>query len=125
MSSTSLDRVLKVCFILDANAYLTVDCPYIAEMLAVEFFLVVYFVAVVWGAEFPNSTAPLVDLGYEVYQGYYNATSRVNIFKGVRYAAAPTGSLRWKKPQPPLVNRTEILNATEYPTRCPQSAETP
>ena len=26
--------------------------------------------------------SPVVDLGYEVYEGYYNATSELNIFKG-------------------------------------------
>jgi hypothetical protein len=32
-----------------------------------------------------NSTSiasPVVDLGYEVYEGYYNATSELDIFKG-------------------------------------------
>lgn len=29
-----------------------------------------------------NVSEPIVDLGYSVYQGYYNATSRTNIFKG-------------------------------------------
>lgn len=94
-------------------------------MYAPEAFLLVYFAAVVWCAKLFNSSGPIVDLGYEVYQGYYNSSSQLNIFKGLRYAAAPTGNLRWKKPQPPLVNRTDILNATEYPSRCPQSAEGP
>jgi hypothetical protein len=26
--------------------------------------------------------SPVVDLGYEVYEGYYNATSELDIFKG-------------------------------------------
>jgi hypothetical protein len=32
-----------------------------------------------------NSTpisSPVVDLGYEVYEGYYNVTSELDIFKG-------------------------------------------
>jgi hypothetical protein len=34
-----------------------------------------------------NSTvlSPIVDLGYGVYQGYYNITSKLNIFKGYPY----------------------------------------
>lgn len=29
-----------------------------------------------------NVINPIVDLGYEVYGGYYNSTSQLNIFKG-------------------------------------------
>lgn len=98
-----------------------------------------------------NATSPVVDLGYEVYEGYYNSTSQLNIFKGhvpselrlcrmilmgsrwlighvmrsIRYAAPPTGRLRWRRPQPPAENRCVILSATEYPPRCPQSPSSP
>ncbi|KAK6595702.1 carboxylesterase family protein, partial [Botrytis cinerea] len=83
------------------------------------------------------------DLGYNVYQGYYNATSQLNIFKGhvslqsrrpqkqntykvrIRYAAPPTGALRWRKPQSPAVNRTSTIKATAYPPHCPQSPNAP
>lgn len=35
-----------------------------------------------------SATSPIVDLGYGVYEGYYNSTSDLNIFKGcVRFAA--------------------------------------
>ena len=29
-----------------------------------------------------NSSKPMVDLGYEIYQGYSNSTSGLNIFRG-------------------------------------------
>jgi hypothetical protein len=36
------------------------------------------------------STGPIVDLGYAKYQGVNNATTGLNTFFGIRYAAAPT-----------------------------------
>ncbi|KAF7929047.1 hypothetical protein BELL_0312g00060 [Botrytis elliptica] len=72
-----------------------------------------------------DTSSPIVDLGYDVYQGYYNATSQLNIFKGIRYAAPPTGALRWQKPQSPAVNRTSTIKATAFPPRCPQSLNAP
>ena len=29
-----------------------------------------------------SASAPVVDLGYSTYEGYYNSTSQLNIFKG-------------------------------------------
>jgi hypothetical protein len=45
--------------------------------------------------------APVVDLGYASYQGVYNETTNIQSFQGIRYAAPPTGNLRWRAPQPP------------------------
>jgi hypothetical protein len=43
----------------------------------------------------PESPTPatdlVVDLGYAKYQGFFNETSGLNTFFGIRYAAAPTG----------------------------------
>lgn len=99
--------------------------------------------------------APPVDIGYGIYQGYYNETSQLNIYKGygdvilllikltcypiyiltlnrvvltrcrIRYAAPPTGTLRWQKPQPPTANRSQTIAATAYPPRCPQGNDSP
>ncbi|CAI7576939.1 unnamed protein product [Penicillium glandicola] len=66
-------------------------------------------------------SSPVVDLGYATYQGYYNDSYDLNIFKGIRYAAPPVGKLRWQAPQAPLANRTSIQSATEQPPLCPQS----
>ena len=46
------------------------------------------------------STRPVVDLGYAKYQGNIN-TRGVSEFLGLRFAAPPTGNLRWRKPQDP------------------------
>ncbi|KAJ5982532.1 Carboxylesterase type B [Penicillium sp. IBT 35674x] len=64
---------------------------------------------------------PVVDLGYAQYQGYYNSTSRLNVFLGIGYATPPVGRMRWQAPQPPVINRTTIIHATHQPPLCPQS----
>lgn len=61
-----------------------------------------------------------VDLGYGVYKGTHNTTSRVRSWKGVRYAAPPVGNLRWQKPRQPTTN-TAVVNAVNYGPVCPQS----
>lgn len=47
-----------------------------------------------------SSSTPTVDLGYAKYEGYTNATAGINYFRGLRYAQAPVGALRWQKPVP-------------------------
>jgi para-nitrobenzyl esterase len=47
----------------------------------------------------------------------------VRIFRGVPYAAAPVGELRWKPPQP-LEPWTDVRDATEWGNRCPQGDST-
>jgi hypothetical protein len=34
------------------------------------------------GSTISLTSAPIVDLGYAIYEGYYNSTSELNIFKG-------------------------------------------
>lgn len=47
--------------------------------------------------------SPVVNLGYATYQG--SSSGGVNRFLGMRFAAAPTGDLRWKAPtRPPTVS---------------------
>jgi para-nitrobenzyl esterase len=43
----------------------------------------------------------------------------VRSYKGIPYAAAPTGDLRWKPPQPPKPWKG-ILMAKSFPAMCPQ-----
>ncbi|PSR85518.1 Carboxylesterase [Coniella lustricola] len=95
------------------------------EKLFVWYAIVLSYVAGIAQASNLYRNSLVVDLGYEIYEGYYNATSDLNVFKGLRYAAPPTGSLRWQKPRSPAVNRTITLNATAYPPRCPQSPDSP
>ncbi|KAI1373239.1 putative carboxylesterase [Hypoxylon crocopeplum] len=67
------------------------------------------------------TSAPTVDLGYASYQGYYNDTYDLNIWKSVRYAAPPVGKLRWQAPQPPLQDTGRAIPAVDQPPICPQS----
>jgi carboxylesterase type B len=83
-----------------------------------------------------NPAGLIVDLGYAIYQGVYNASWDLNIFKGqvnselsehgtddgsIRFAAPPTGSLRWQLPRPPTVDRSHIIQATQLGSQCPQA----
>ncbi|KIW70149.1 hypothetical protein PV04_02449 [Phialophora macrospora] len=72
-----------------------------------------------------GSSSPLqVDLGYEVYQGYNNATTGLNLWKGIRFAAPPTGTNRWQAPQPPATNRDAVIQANQFGAICPQGQDT-
>ncbi|EHK47289.1 uncharacterized protein TrAtP1_010045 [Trichoderma atroviride] len=74
-------------------------------------------------AAIPLESAPTVDLGYAVYEGVYNDTYDLNTWKSIRYAAPPTGNLRWQAPQPPLnaTTRNRLVPAVDQPPWCPQS----
>ncbi|KAF2688723.1 alpha/beta-hydrolase [Lentithecium fluviatile CBS 122367] len=61
-----------------------------------------------------------VDLDYAIYKGTHNSTTGLNVWKGIRYAAAPIGSLRWASPQTPTKNRTTQF-ATTFGPNCPQA----
>ncbi|KAL0572192.1 hypothetical protein V5O48_009774 [Marasmius crinis-equi] len=63
---------------------------------------------------------PIVDLGYAQYQGVFDPNLNVTNYRGVRYAAAPTGDLRWREPKPPG-NVSEVQQANTDPPSCYQS----
>ncbi|KAG6830004.1 hypothetical protein H0H92_002695 [Tricholoma furcatifolium] len=63
------------------------------------------------------ATTPVVDLGYAKYAGSFNATSGVTEFLGMRYAAPPTGTLRWQPPQPPATT-SGVQSADSEPPTC-------
>ncbi|KAK0911076.1 hypothetical protein LTR02_003514 [Friedmanniomyces endolithicus] len=64
-----------------------------------------------------------VDLGYSIYEGYSNATAKLDVFQGIRFAAPPLGSLRWQAPRAPEQNRSSTIPATAYAPTCPQSGD--
>lgn len=63
---------------------------------------------------------PTIDLGYAVYRATsYNESYDAYTFSNIRFAAPPTGSLRFAPPQAPLENRSEIQDGSIGGT-CPQ-----
>lgn len=52
-------------------------------------------------------------------EGSTSADGKVQIFKGIPYAASPIGALRWKEPQP-AASWKGVRKATEFGARCMQ-----
>ena len=50
---------------------------------------------------------------------YDDRAGRVRVWKGIRYAAAPVGDLRFRAPEPPQ-RCTEVVDATSFGPACPQ-----
>ncbi|KIK58008.1 hypothetical protein GYMLUDRAFT_45569 [Collybiopsis luxurians FD-317 M1] len=67
--------------------------------------------------------APIVDVGNAQYQGVFDPNTNVTNFLGMRYAAAPTGQLRFRAPQPPpQINGVQV--ADTEPPECVQGLPT-
>ncbi|EKG12539.1 Carboxylesterase type B [Macrophomina phaseolina MS6] len=67
-----------------------------------------------------SSSLPIVDLGYELYRASgFNETRQYYNFSNIRYAAPPTGDLRFKAPQAPATNRS-VINDGSIGRICPQ-----
>lgn len=77
------------------------------------------------GSRDSESQSPLlITLPYAKYQGYFNETSSLNTWLGIRYAASPTGSNRWRAPQAPEVTSPgslPLVEANSLPKQCPQN----
>lgn len=72
-----------------------------------------------------NQTLPIVDLGYASYIGYRNATAGITYYRGIPYAQAPIGELRWRKPESIEESnklRGRTFNATKIAPACYQCA---
>ena len=55
------------------------------------------------------------------YQGV--SEDGVDVYRGIRYAAAPTGELRWAAPVPPQSSDSEsVVDASHFGSACPQLA---
>ncbi|KAF7342793.1 Carboxylic ester hydrolase [Mycena sanguinolenta] len=72
-------------------------------------------------ASWAAAAGPVVDLGYAQYQGVVDTDSNITKFLGMRFAAAPTGNLRWRMPTAPP-NVDGIQRASADPTQCIQGA---
>lgn len=54
------------------------------------------------------------------YTGYHNASSGLDVWLGVRYAAPPVGNLRWRGALA-VGKGSGMVNATAMPLQCVQS----
>ncbi|KAI4863858.1 carboxylesterase [Hypoxylon rubiginosum] len=90
--------------------------------MLISFFIATALASSILAQDVP---APVVDLGYERYEGFYNAASNQNIYRGIRYAAPPTGKLRWQLPEAPAENQSHVITAVNYPPQCPQLDDSP
>jgi len=62
---------------------------------------------------------PHVEVEEGIYEGQ-KMKSGVTVFKGIRYAKAPVGELRWKAPEP-IKPFKRVKKALKFGTACPQS----
>ena len=53
-------------------------------------------------------------------QGIPATDSAITVYKGIRYAAPPTGELRWRAPEPPHP-WTGVQKADQFGNICPQA----
>nr|GAT44231.1 predicted protein [Mycena chlorophos] len=68
------------------------------------------------------SGGPIVELGAGgKYEGFIDEVHNVSTFLGIRYAAPPTGALRWQAPAAPAFVPA-IQQATTQPSMCYQGA---
>ncbi|KAH8817776.1 Alpha/Beta hydrolase protein [Flagelloscypha sp. PMI_526] len=58
------------------------------------------------------ATLPVVDVGYARYQAANITGKEYYTFSNIRYAAPPVGNLRWRAPQPPSTNRSNIIQTS-------------
>ncbi|KAK4466447.1 lipase 4 [Cladorrhinum samala] len=83
-------------------------------------FLLLGFLPLFHAAEHDAPSPDLtVDLGYGLYTGVYNASTSLNVWKGIRFAAPPLGKLRWQAPERPAADRTPAV-ADKFGPACPQ-----
>lgn len=75
------------------------------------------FVALLSGMEIAAANQVKTESG--VVEGTTSADGKVQIFKGIPYAAPPVGDLRWEDPQP-VASWTGVRKATEFGARCMQ-----
>ncbi|KAJ6451953.1 Alpha/Beta hydrolase protein [Mycena sanguinolenta] len=80
-------------------------------------FLGLLFLVPQWAA----AAGPVVDLGYAQYEGVVDIDLDITKFLGMRYAAAPTGNLRWRMPTAPSTV-DGIQQASTGPTQCVQGS---
>src|SRR5579862_7656219 len=81
--------------------------------------LIVFLIALIgWIPEYAQGESVQIQTDSGALFG--NVTDGVRSFKGVPYAAAPVGDLRWRAPRPPT-HWSQPLHADDFAATCPQS----
>jgi para-nitrobenzyl esterase len=81
-------------------------------------FIVVLIALVGWDPGYAQGESVQIETDSGTLVG--SVSDGVRSFKGVPYAAAPVGDLRWRAPRPP-VHRSSTLKADDFGASCPQS----
>ncbi|KAJ8468530.1 hypothetical protein ONZ45_g17210 [Pleurotus djamor] len=89
--------------------------PFVSMKLLASLFVIC--ICVFAAAQTP---APVIDVGSAKYQGITNTTTNISSYLGIRYAASPSGNLRWRAPTSPPV-LSGIQQAVTQPRSCFQA----
>ncbi len=82
--------------------------------------ITLFLLAALAGCAQAPITAPIVQAGGEKLLGVYlDAEGRLAVFRGIPYAAAPIGRLRWRPPEPHAA-RAGLQDASGFGSACPQ-----
>ncbi|ORX38656.1 Alpha/Beta hydrolase protein [Kockovaella imperatae] len=72
----------------------------------------------------PRWPRPVLELPYATYEGYYNESSGLDVYLGVRYAQSTAGENRFRAAQPPLnQSGNGTIDATTFAPQCVQSSQ--
>jgi len=79
--------------------------------------LIILFIGLLYNLPAKTQNGPQVKVGQGTLEGYYD--SGIFTFKGIPYAAPPTGAFRWREPQP-LKPWTGVKKAVQFGPRAMQ-----
>ncbi|KAJ6508620.1 Alpha/Beta hydrolase protein [Mycena sanguinolenta] len=99
------------------------NVPAVIQVLSMAFpsLRTLLHAALILGCALAVDVGPVVDLGYAQYQGVVDTNLNITSFLGIRYASAPTGSLRWQAPTPPSI--IAGIQQSQEPPQCFQGSE--
>lgn len=80
--------------------------------------LLVFFAQFWVPAVLAASRPPSVALDYGTFIGLRNDTTKITSYRGVRFADAPIGELRWREPVSPPSGHLGTVNATKFGPKC-------
>lgn len=95
---------------------------HLAVLAGVAFAIPAVATAVLDGRGATSHRYPVINTTYGAIQGTASDyRGNVTVYKGIPFAAPPTGPLRWKAPVAPNP-WSSVLEATDWPNQCPQAS---